>query len=191
MLQCQKLPERNSFTIYSYILMVNQEQEAQELTEKVLNIRYIFEKLTKQKNDMEVEMKTLEAKTSELHKTNEEYLKANREFEKKLADLNTQILAKQVELEQAQGVFKDEIDKKFAEIDQRKIEQDRRDRELAERETQIMRDEAQNIEMQKNNEASVLVAEHQEKQNAIKEVELKRGNDNLNLFNEVLKKKED
>jgi hypothetical protein len=171
--------------------MVDQAKEAQDLTDKVLNIRFALEKLTAQKTGLEQDIKVIEAKHATLLKDNENYVLANKEFEKKIADLNVQCLAKQVEIEQAKNVYKDEIDKKFQEIEDTKAKQDRKEKELIEKENQVMRAESVMIEQQKNNESSVLQAEHMEKQNAIKEVELKRLAENQTIFQEVLKGKEE
>ena len=171
--------------------MATQEQEAQELTDKVLNIRYALEKLNKQKQDTETALKTLTQEKDELEKTNKWYLEANKTFEEKLASLNNQILAKQNELEQAQWVYKEEIDKKFKIIETRTIELNNKEKDISNREDNIMRDEARQIEAQKNVESAVLQAEHMEKQNAVKEVELNRTKQNQDTYQEVLKQKED
>lgn len=171
--------------------MATQEQEAQELTDKVLNIRYALEKFNAQKLETEETVKNLLREKDALEKTNKEYTEANKTFEAKLSELNTQIQDKKNELEQAQGVFKDEIDKKFKDIEDRTLALDKKERVVKGREDMIMRDEARIIESQKNVESAVLQAEHMEKQNAIKEVELKRISLNHDTFQETLKFKED
>lgn len=167
------------------------EQEAQELTDKVLNIRFTLEKITKQKNDIEDQIEEANKQLDSNKKQNEEYIKANDILEKKVIDLDVQIKAKTAELDEANATFKTEIDQKFAEIDKKKLEQDAIENDLFSRENKVMKDEAQVIQKQKDIEATALGLEHIQKQNAVKEVELKNMEAVQNGVQEVLKAKED
>jgi hypothetical protein len=166
--------------------MADPVKESQDLTDKVLNIRFALEKLNKQKQELEETIKELQATELGLKKTNEEFLNANREFEKRLADLNIQIQAKKVELSEQVVKFQDEIDNKFKEIDETKAKQDKREKQQNDMDAELTNREVMVIEKQKNAESAVLLAEHMEKQNAVKEVELKNQANNLEQIKLVL-----
>lgn len=166
--------------------MADPVKESQDLTNKVLNIRFALEKLNNQKQDLEASIKELQATELGLKKTNEEFLNANREFEKRLADLNIQIQAKKVELSEQVAKFQDEIDNKFKEIDETKAKQDKREKQQNDMDAELTNREVMVIEKQKNAESAVLLAEHMEKQNAVKEVELKNQANNLEQIKLVL-----
>ena len=171
--------------------MVTPEKEAQDLTDKVLNVRFALEKLNKTKSDLETELKVNQTENERLKKENQWFLDSKIQFEKMLAELNIQIQAKKIELEKQTGIFKAEIDGKFQEIADTKLAQDKRNNELDAKEADIANREVISIEKDKNAQASMLIAEHNEKQNAVAKVELDQRSLNIEQAHLILKQKED
>lgn len=165
-------------------------KESQDLTEKVLNIRYALDKLQTQKQWLEEDVRKLEQSHKTLKTQNEEFQKANKDFEEKLKTLNEQIREKQKELATQEAVFKDEITSQFEKIEEEKKILIKRERDVEGKENKVMRDEADNAQKQRSFESTALALETKEKSLANKEIELKIKNDNFNTFELTLNQKQ-
>lgn len=164
--------------------------ESQDLTNKVLNIKFALEKLNQQKLDLEKENQAANDHNAAVRKENAEFVEANKIFEHRLAVLNQEIKEKEEELAKANVVYKTEITAKFAEIEERTKKVEEREKAVLDKEKWIEKQSSIIHEDKKANEMIVLQAENQEKVNAVKTVELRQKADNQATFQMVLEQKE-
>lgn len=166
-------------------------KEAQELTEKVLNVRFALEKLHTQKEWLESDVAKLQQTNDLLEKQNSDYKTQNDKFEKQLKEINEKIKEKQVELDSQEAVFKDEINKQFKEIESKTAELNKREKDLNGKASRIEKEKATVLDSGKAQEQTAIRLEAKEKELLLKEHDIKTKNDNLELFISTVNKKED
>lgn len=166
-------------------------KEAQELTEKVLNVRFALEKLHTQKEWLESDVAKLQQTNDLLEKQNSDYKTQNDKFEKQLKEINEKIKEKQVELDSQEAVFKDEINKQFKEIESKTAELNKREKNLNGKASRIEKEKATVLDSGKAQEQTAIRLEAKEKELLLKEHDIKTKNDNLELFISTVNKKED
>lgn len=166
-------------------------KEAQELTEKVLNVRFALEKLHTQKEWLESDVAKLQKTNDLLEKQNSDYKIQNDKFEKQLKEINEKIKEKQVALDSQEAVFKDEINKQFKEIESKTAKLNKREKDIDGKASRIEKEKATVLDIGKAQKQTAIRLEAKEKELLLKEHDIKTKNDNLELFISTVNKKED
>lgn len=169
--------------------MSTQEEEKQLLTDEILNLKFAKEKINKDLKDAEDVLADNKKQNEELVAQNKAYEEENKKKQKDLEEINDQLTEKRKQFEEADTLYKEEIDRRMNNAETAEKEANEKLAGVIDREITVAKREENASVKEAENLAVCDQLETKEKEINAKEVMLNERSNNLSNIEELLNHK--